>query len=103
MPNRILEAVCVVMHAGNGAKVIVPCDGGEHLRVSYLWGKVGVAFCDPDGKIQLPAPRGRGSRIAATAETMMGEGAAEPPLPIQMTLGDEFLGLGEDSRDNSDQ
>lgn len=94
MQVEMHNAIVHVMERGNGASVLIPLAGGGALRVSYLWGKLGVVFCDLDGKIQLPAKRGGGSRISATKTTTVGEGAAKPTPPVQLTLGDEFLPLG---------
>lgn len=102
MQGRIDEAVRGVLAAGNGAYVVVPLSGGAALKVTYLWGKLGIVFCDVEGKITSPARRGRGSRITTTTETEVGEGAAMPPPPVHVALGDEFLPLAEDSYDDPD-
>lgn len=102
MQVEIEEAVRSVMENGNGSSVLLPLAGGGALKVSYLWGKLGVAFCDRDGKIHLPAPRVGGSRISLDAETEMGEGAATPPPPVQVALPGMNLGLAEDRNVDTD-
>ena len=102
MLEAVERAIRAVMLEGNGAKRYIPSSGGQYLRVSYLWGKLGLVFVDEDGKIVEPARRVGGRAIAVTPETSVGEGAATQRPPVQLALPHVYLQVGEDAHVDPD-
>ncbi len=96
MLEAIGLAVGEVLMEGNGAKRFIPSPGGQWIRVSYLWGKLGLVFLDERGRLTLPARRGGGRAIAPPSETPVGEGEAEPSPPVLLALPQVNRPVGRD-------